>query len=48
MLLDGQLAKLMVLVETKLYGENATYSPLGVPMLYVKMQKALYGMLESA
>ncbi len=38
----------MVLVEPKLYRKYVLYSLLGVPMLYVKMQKALYGMLESA
>ncbi len=48
MLLEGQLAELMVLVEPKMYHEYVTYSSLGVPMLYVRMQKALYGMLESA
>ena len=48
MLLEVQLAELMVLVEPKMYREYVTYSPSGVPMLYVNMQKALYGMLESA
>ncbi len=48
MLLEGQLAEFMVLVEPKLYREYVSYSPSGVPMLYVRMQKALYSMLESA
>ena len=48
MLLEGQLAILMVLVEPNMYREYVTYSPSGVPMLYDKMQKTLYGMLESA
>ncbi len=41
MLLKGQLSEFVVLVEPKLY-RDVTYSPLGVPMLYTKMQKALY------
>ncbi len=48
MLLEGQLSELMVLVDLKMYHKYVTYSPSGVPMLYVKIQKALYGMLESA
>ncbi len=46
MLLKGQLAEIMVLVEPKLYREYVTYSASGVPMLYMKMKKALNGMLE--
>ncbi len=48
MLLEGKIAKLMVLVEPKLWREYVTYSSSGVLMLYVKIHKALYGMLESA
>ncbi len=48
MLLEGQLAELMVLVEPKMYREYVTYFSSGVPILYVRMQKALYSMLESA
>ena len=48
MLLEGQLAELMVLVEPKMYYKYVTYSDSGVPILHVRMQKALYGMLESA
>ncbi len=36
MLLEGQLAELMVLVEPKLYREYVLYSPSGVTILYVK------------
>ena len=48
MLLRGQLAELMVLVDPKLYREYVRYSPTGQAMLYVRMTKALYGMLKSA
>ncbi len=48
MLLKGQLAKLTVLVEPNLYRDYVTYYTSGVNMLYLHMQKALYGMLESA
>jgi hypothetical protein len=48
MLLKGRLAELMVMVEPSLYRKYVTTSSLGEPMLYVKMHKALYGMLRSA
>ena len=31
-----------------MYQEYATYSANGVPMLYVRLSKALYGMLRAA
>ena len=48
MLIRGQLAGLMVLVDPKLYREYVRYSSTGEAMLYVRMTKALYGMLKSA
>ncbi len=45
MLLIGKLAELMVLIEPKLDREYVTYSHMGVIILYLKIQKALYGML---
>lgn len=48
MLLKGRLAKLMVQVDPKLYRKYITTSAKGVPMLYVKLSKALYGLLQSA
>jgi hypothetical protein len=48
MLLKGRLAELMVMVEPSLYRKYVTFSSKGEPMLYVKMHKALYGMLRSA
>ena len=47
MRLRGKLAELMVLVEPKLYREYVRY-PNGHAELYVRMTKALYGMLKSA
>ena len=49
MLLKGKLAELMTLVEPKLYCQHIRYNnEKGEAMLYVKMSKALYGMLKSA
>ena len=49
MLLKGKLAKLMTLVEPKLYHQHVRYNnQKGEAILYVKMSKALYGILKSA
>ena len=48
MLLRGRLAELMVLVDPKLYRQHVRYTPNGDGRLYVKLSKALYGMLKSA
>ena len=49
MLLKGKLAELMTLVEPKLYRQHVRYdNKKGDAMLYVRMSKALYGMLKSA
>ena len=49
MLLEGKLAELMTLVEPKLYRQHVQYdNKKGKAMLYVKMSKALYGMLKLA
>ncbi len=47
MKLRGKLAELIVLIEPKLYPEYVRY-PNGHAKLYVRMTKALYGMLKSA
>ena len=49
MLLRGELAEMMVMVRTDpaLYREYIAYSANGVPVLYVRLSKALYGMLTS-
>ena len=48
MLLRGRLADIMVKVDPSLYRKYVTTSKKGVPMLYVKLTKALYGLLSSA
>ena len=48
MLLRGKLAEMMVAVDSKLYRKYVTYTSKGVPMLYVCLSKALYGMLRAA
>ena len=48
MLLKGKLAELMVQIDPKLYRKHIITSSKGEPMLYVKLSKALYGLLQSA
>ena len=48
MLLRGKLAEMMVKVDPELYQKYVIMSPKGQPMLYVKLNKALYGLLRSA
>ena len=48
MLLKGKLAELLVQVEPSLYRKYVITSSKGEPMLYVKLHKALYGLLRSA
>ena len=48
MLLKGPLAELMVMVDPKLYQKYVTYNTKGMPLMYVKLNKALYGLLKSA
>ena len=48
MLLRGKLAEMMVRIDPALYREYVTYSVNGVPMLYVRLSKARYGMLRAA
>ena len=47
-LLRGKLAEMMVRIDPALYREYMTYSANEVPMLYVRLSKALYGMLRAA
>ena len=44
MFLKGRLAELLVLVQPQLYHQYVTYDKKGEPMLYVKLNKALYDM----
>jgi hypothetical protein len=48
MVLKGRLAELMVQVAPNLYRKYITVDRKGAAILYVKMQKALYGLLRSA
>jgi hypothetical protein len=48
MILKGRLAKLMVQVAPNLYRKYISVNRRGVVILYVKMQKAIYGLLWSA
>jgi hypothetical protein len=48
MILKGRLAKLMVKVAPNLYRKYISVDAKGSAILYVKMQKAIYGLLRSA
>ena len=48
MLLQGKLAELMVQIDPELYRKYVITSPRGEPMLYVRLSKALCGLLKSA
>eukprot|EP00804_Cyclotella_cryptica_P016577 CCRYP_020528-RE/>CCRYP_020528-RE protein AED:0.38 eAED:0.38 QI:0/-1/0/1/-1/1/1/0/519 len=45
---QGRLAELMVLAAPQVYRKYITTDAKGEPVLFVKLQKALYGMLKSA
>ena len=47
MLLWGKLAEMMVAVDPELYRKYVIYTSKGVPMLFVRLSKALYGMLRA-
>jgi hypothetical protein len=48
MLLEGNIAELIVKLDPTLYRKYIWENKNGKPMLYVKLQKALYGMLQAA
>jgi hypothetical protein len=48
MILKGRLAELMVPVAPNLYRKYISVDRKGTAILYVKMQKAIYGLLRSA
>ena len=48
MLLKGKLAELLVQVDPSSYRKYVITNSKGEPMLYVKLAKALYGLLKSA
>mgnify|MGYP006195347309 CR=1 FL=1 len=45
MLMKGKLAEMTVLVDLKLYHKYIIYDTKGTPILYVKINKALYELL---
>ena len=47
MLLEGWLAELIAIMAPQVYGKYVTVNAKGRKVLFVKIQKALYGMLES-
>ena len=47
-LLKGPLAEMMAMVKPQLYRKYVTYDSKGEAILYVKLNKALYGLLQSA
>jgi hypothetical protein len=48
MVLKGRLAEMMVQVDPSLYRKYITVDGNGTPVLYVRMEKAMYGLLKSA
>lgn len=48
MRLDGILAELMIKVAPNIYRKYVTTNSKGKPVLYVQLEKALYGMMKSA
>ena len=48
MVVEECLAGLMVIIESKVNRKYVTINSRGRPVLYIKLQKALYGLLESA
>ena len=48
MLLRGHMVELMVQVDPKMYRKHVITSSKGEPLLYVKLSKAIYGLLRSA
>ena len=48
MLLRGKLAEMMVRIDESMYQKKVNYSKNGVHMLYVRLSKALYGLLRAA
>ena len=47
MLLKGKLAELMVQIDPQIYWKHIITSSKGEPMLFVRLSKALYGLLQS-
>ena len=48
MLLEGTIAKLIIKLDPSIYRKYIWENKKGKPMLYVKLKKALHGMLQAA
>jgi hypothetical protein len=48
MVLKGELADIMVQIVPQVYRKNVTVDRKGTPILYVKLQKALYGLMRAS
>ena len=48
MVLKGELAEMMVLIAPQIYRKHITIDGKGSPALYVKLQKALYGLMRAS
>ena len=46
-LLRGEPSEMMVRIDPSLYLEYVTYSANGSPMLYMRLSKAIYGVLRA-
>jgi hypothetical protein len=48
MVLKGELAEMMVHIAPQIYCKHITVDKKGTPVLYVKLQKALYGLMRAS
>jgi hypothetical protein len=48
MVLKGELAEMMVHIAPQIYRKHITIDKKGTPVLYVKLQKALYGLMRAS
>ena len=48
MVLKGDLAEMMVQIAPQVYRKYVTVDRKGTPILYVKLQKALYGLMQAS
>jgi len=48
MVLKGELVEMMVHISPQIYRKHITIDKKGTPMLYVKLQKALYGLMQAS
>ncbi len=48
MVLKGELVEMMVQIAPQVYHKYVTVDKKGTPILYVKLQKALYGLIKGS